>query len=198
VLNGIGSLQLSDTTILLNEPERDALVTELSFDGTPLRTFGTLRQTGHEAERDLHLAFNVGLPLIDPTGGFYFVFRAGTPLFRKYDPKGQLVFERHVEGPEVDDYLRRLPTTWPPHRTGEGDIVPLVPPAVRAAAVDRQGNLWISLVQPFTYVYDGSGEKIRTVQFKGADILSPNSLFFSKTGRLLVTPGCYTFDVAGR
>jgi hypothetical protein len=193
VLNGIGSMQFTGTSIFLNQPERDALITELALDGTPMRTFGTLRSTGHERERDLHLALNVGLPLVDPTGGYYFVFQAGVPLFRKYDARGQLLFERHVEGVEVDEYIRRIPTTWPPKRTDEGDVVPLVPPAVRTAGVDRQGNLWISLVAPFTYVYDGTGDKIRTVQFKGADILTPNSLFFTKDGRVLVTPGCYIF-----
>ena len=57
------------------------------------------------------------------------------------------------------------------------------------------GRLWVALTSPFTYVYDGSGDKIRTVQFKGADILTPNSLFFTKDGRVLVTPGCYEFQV---
>jgi hypothetical protein len=193
VLNGIGSLQFTGSSILINQPERDALVTELALDGTPARTFGTLRSTGHEQERDLHLALNAGLPLVDPTGGYFFVFQAGVPVFRKYNASGQLLFERHVEGVELDDYLRRLPTVWPPRRTQDGDLVPVVPPTVRTAGVDRQGNLWISLMVPFTYVYDRSGDKVRTVQFKGADILMPNSLFFTKDGRVLVTPGCYAF-----
>jgi len=193
VLNGIGSLQFTGKSILINQPERDALVTELTLDGTPTRTFGTLRPTGHEAERDLHLAFNVGLPLVDPTGGYFFVFQAGVPLFRKYDARGQLVFERHIEGPEVDEYIQRMPTTWPQRRLSDGDLIPVVPPAVRTAGVDRQGNLWVSLMVPFTYVYDASGEKIRIVQFNGAGILTPNSLFFTRNGRVLVTPGCYIF-----
>jgi hypothetical protein len=193
VLNGVCSLQYTGRSVMLNQPERGWLVTELALDGTPIRTFGLLRPTGHEAERDLHLAFNVGLPLVDPTGGYYFVFQAAVPLFRKYDARGQLLYERHVEGPEIDDYLRRLPTTWPERRTPTGDLVPLVPPTVRTAGVDYQGNLWISLSVPFTYVYDASGDKIRTVQFRGADLLTPNSLFFTKDGRVLVTPGCYAF-----
>ncbi len=48
---------------------------------------------------------NAGLPLVDPTGGFYYVFITGTPLVRKYDSQGTLLFERHVEGRELDDYL---------------------------------------------------------------------------------------------
>jgi len=39
---------------------------------------------------------------------------------------------------------------------------------VRTAAVDPSGRLWVSLVEPYTYVYDREGHKIRTVQFKAA------------------------------
>ena len=193
VLNGIGSLQFTGRTVILNQPESGSLVTELAFDGSPVRAFGTLRATGHEADRELHLAFNSGLPLIDPTGGFYFVFQAGVPVFRKYDARGTLLFERHIEGPEVDEYLRTMPTSWPRRRSETGDVIPLVPPAVTTAAVDRGGRLWVSLVAPVTYVYDAAGDKIRVVQFKGADTLTPTSLFFSRNGRVLVTPGCYIF-----
>jgi hypothetical protein len=193
VLNGIGSIQYAGGHILINQPETGALVSELGPFGTPVRAFGTLRATGHEADADLHLALNVGLPLTDHTGGYYFVFSSGVPMFRKYDAKGALLFERHVEGPEVDDYLRSMPTEWPRRRTEDGDILPVVPPAVRTAGVDREGRLWIALTSPFTYVYDTAGDKRRTVQFKGADILTPSSLFFTKDGRVLVTPGCYEF-----
>jgi hypothetical protein len=194
VLSGVGSIQYTGKTILLNQPERGSLVTELAFDGTPSRTFGRLRETG-QADPNIHLAFNAGFPLVDPTGGFYFVFSAGVPIFQKYDAGGTLLFERHIEGPEVDDYLRSMPTTWPTRRTDQGDVLPIVSPAIRAAAVDRDGRLWIALTTPFTYVYDSSGDKAKTVQFKGADILMPNSLFFTKDGRILVTPGCYEFRV---
>ena len=195
VLNGIGSIQYTGETVLINQPETGVLISELSLYGEPRRSFGRLRPTGQEADENVHLALNAGLPLIDPTGGFYFVFVAGAPMFRKYDANGTLIFERHIEGPELDAYLQTMPTRWPAHRNGEGDVLPLVLPAVRAAAVDRQGRLWVSLMQSFTYVYDRTGEKIRTVQFRGADLLSPSSLFFTKDGRLLVTPGCYEFRV---
>jgi sugar lactone lactonase YvrE len=48
-------------------------------------------------------------------------------------------------------------------------------------------------MDPVTYVYDPTGEKVHSVQFRGADVLTPNSLFFAKDGRILVTPGCYEF-----
>ena len=194
VMNGVGSLQFNGDTILLSQPEHGALIAEMRIDGTPVRAFGSLRATGHEDDHDVHLAFNVGLPLIDPAGGFYFVFVAGPPVFRKYDRSGGLLFERHIEGPEIDEYLRGLPTTWPRRRSDEGQLIPLVPPAVRTAAVDRRGRLWVVLTGGVTYVYDPSGDKVRAVRFNGAGPLVPNSLFFTKDGRILVTPGCYAFS----
>jgi hypothetical protein len=196
VLNGIGSIQYTDGRILINQPETGGLVSELELYGTPVRTFGQLRPTGHETDQDVHLAMNSGLPLADPKGGYYFVFSAGVPEFRKYDAKGTLLFERHIEGPEVDDYLRTMPARWPTRRTEDGDLLPVVPPAVRTAGVDREGRLWISLTAPVTYVYDGAGDKVRTLQFKGASVLAPNSFFFTKDGRVLVTPGCYEFKIS--
>lgn len=196
VLNGIGSLQYTGSSILLNQPETGSLVIEYHFDGSIVKTFGQLRATGQEADRDVHLALNVGLPLVDPTGGYVFVFQSGAPLFRKYDARGQLVFERHIEGTELDDYLRALPTTWPRRRTDQGDVIPLVPPAVRTAAVDRSGRVWVSLTSGYTYVYDAAGDRIHVVQFRGATgAIAPDSLFFTRDGRVLVTPGCYEFAV---
>jgi hypothetical protein len=86
-----------------------------------------------------------------------------------------------------------LPTKWPTRRTSEGEM-PLVTPTIRTAAVDRDGNLWIAFNVPYTYVYDRDGDKTRIVQFRGAGIIMPNSLFFGQNGRVLVTPGLYEFD----
>src|SRR5262249_26222822 len=163
VLSGVGSIQFTGRSIFINQPETGALVSELSLYGEPVRAFGELRHTGQEADHDVHLALNSGFPLIDPAGGFYFVFSAGIPAFRKYDAKGTLLFERHIEGPELDDHIRTLPGVWPKRRNGDGDLLPYVPPAVRAAGVDRAGRLWVSLMDPITYVYDRTGEKVRTL-----------------------------------
>ena len=193
VLSGIGSIQFTGDTILINQPELGSLITELAFDGTPRRAIGELRATA-QSDPNVHLALNGGFPLIDPTGGFYFVFSAGVPMFRKYDARGRLLFERHIEGAEVDPYLRTMPTSWPKRRP-DATVLPIVPAAIRTAAVDRTGRLWVALTSPFTYIYDASGDKVRTVQLRGADILTPNSLFFTRDGRVLVTPGCYEFRV---
>lgn len=194
VLNGVGSLQYDGRTVFLSQPESGSLFTQYSPAGVPMRTFGVLRATGHEAERDLHLALNTGLPLVHPRGGFCFVFQTGIPVFRRYDAEGRLLFERHIEGRELDPILAALPTRWPT-RTAGGRETPMVPPVVRTARVDQGGQLWVSFAGlPYTYVYDEQGEKVRVVQFRAAGLVMPTSLFFTAARRLLVTPGCYEFQ----
>lgn len=189
-LNGVGTLSFTGRTLLMSHPESGWLMTEYGLDGTPLRSIGQLRKTGHEADRDLHLALNSGVPLVDPKGGFYFVFMAGEPGFRKYDQAGEMVYERLIQGREIDPLVANIPNRWPRRSAGE---LPLVAPVVRTAALDRRGMLWVSFVLPYSYVYDDIGEKVRTVQFRGAGIISPSSLWFNQKGRVLVTPGCYEF-----
>ena len=193
MLNGAGSVQHTGEALLISHPESGALFTEYSLAGYARRSIGRLRTTGFEEDNDLHIAMNAGLPLVDPTGGYYYVFLTGRPIFRKYDANGALLYERHIEGRELDPLLDTQPTRWPRRRVQEREV-PFVTPVIRAAAVDAQGQLWISLGVPFTYVYDAQGDKVRTVQFSAAGTISPTSLYFAPNGRLLVTPGCYEFD----
>jgi hypothetical protein len=190
-LSGVGTLAFTGRTLLMSHPESGWLMTEYALDGSPLRSIGQLRKTGHENDRDLHLAWNAGIPIATPDGGFYFVFMAGAPAFRKYDGKGTLIYERVIQGKEIDPLVESIPDRWPRRSAGE---LPLVSPMVRTAAVDRSGRLWVSFVIPFSYVFDAGGEKIRTVQFRGAGIVAPASLWFNEKGRILVTPGCYEFN----
>jgi len=103
------------------------------------------------------------------------------------------VFERRIEGREIDAFVNELPTTWPARKTDDG-VIPIVRPTIRTAALDAAGNLWISFVVPYTYVFDRDGDKIRVVQFQAAGIVAPNGLFFGRDGHLLVTPGLFEFD----
>ena len=191
IANG-GSLGFSHSTFLVSRPEWGTLLSELDTSGRIVRQMGHLRPTGHPADRELELAMNIGIPLAEPGGGFYFVFQTGVPLFRKYSRDGRLLFERHIQGPELDARIQMLPTMWPGRPAGSR---PVVPPMVRTAAVDRSGRLWISLFVPYTYVYDNDGEKVRALQFRGVSVISPSSLFFTSTDRVLVGPGGYEFDI---
>ena len=147
VVGGIGSMQYTGTSILISQPDTSALITEYTLAGGVNRLIGTLRRTGHEDDPELHVALNTGVPLIDPTGGFFFVFQTGEPMFRKYDHKGQLLYERRIQSREIDDFVSKLPTVWPRRQTSEGEL-PLVSPTIRTAAVDAQGRLLVSFVSP--------------------------------------------------
>ena len=195
VVNGIGSLQFTGRTILMNQPELGGLISEFSLQGHPFRTFGVFRGGPGDEDRDVRLALNTGLPLLVPDGGYYFVFQSGIPLFRKFDATGRRLFERHIEGPELDPIIGSLPTTWPRRTEDDGQELPVVPATVRTAAVDPTGHLWVALTLPVVYVYAPDGEKVRTLQLRGAGIVPANSLAFTARGTLLVTPGAYEFDV---
>lgn len=198
VLSGIGTLEYTGRSVLISQPQNGTLVTEYALDGRTINTFGTLRQTGQEQDPPVHLALNAGAIVVNPRGGYYYIFLAGRPMFRKYDSSGALVFERHIEGAETDPYVRGIPTVWPRRKTPEFAELPLVHPAVRAAAADAQGNLWIALSAPYTYVYDAEGDKRRTIQFRAAGTVLPTSLSFTKKGEVVVAPGCYVFPTAAR
>jgi hypothetical protein len=186
-----GAFAFTGKTFLVSEPAWGSLFMELDLTGKVLRHIGELRPTGHEAGPDLHLAFNVGLPIVDPTGGFYFVFQSGVPLLRKYNAAGELQFERHIEGAELDTLIQTLPNTWPARSDGSR---PVPPSLVRTAATDSKGRLWVSLAMPITYVYGANGDKLRTVRFRGVNPISAQSLFFGKDDKLIVTPGGYVFE----
>ncbi len=194
VLNGIGSLQYTGHSIFLSQPDTGSLVTEYSTTGAVIRSFGALRATGHEDDPPLNTSLNIGLPLVNPAGGFFFVFQTGEPLFRKYDSSGQLLFERHIQGREIDDFVNRLPSLWPKRDSTAGEI-PFLTPTIRIAAVDATGHLWASFAEPVTYEFDGDGDKIRAVQLRGSGVVLPNHMSFDEKGRMLVTPGLLIFDL---
>ena len=175
-LSGVGSLHFTGRSIVMSQPELGGLVTQFSLDGHPFHTFGVFRATGHEDDRDVHLALNSGFPLSTSQGDFYFVFQAGSPLFRKFDARGQLRFERHIEGRELDGVIATLPNAWPTRQDDRGRELPVIPPTVRAAAVDRNDNLWVVLTVPVVYVYDSDGEKIRTLRLHAAGAIHRTSL----------------------
>ena len=135
---------------------------------------------------------NTGIPLPHPTAATTSCSSRARRVFRRYDAKGALLFERVMQGRELDPVLEQMPKKWP-RRTVDGRELPLVVPTVRTAAVDRGRQAVGSFLIPYTYVFDADGEKIRTVQFRAAGVLRRPACSSSEKGDLLVTPGCYEF-----
>jgi hypothetical protein len=192
IVSGASAMAFDGTTFWFTAPARGTLLFQIDTAGTVLRQMGHLRRTGHEADSGLHAVLNAGIPVVDPTGGVFFVFQTGRPLLRKYNTAGVLLFERHIEGPELDPIIARLPDRW---ATPDDGSRPLPALMVRAAAADRQGRLWVVLQTGHVYVYDASGEKIRTLVFGGPSRELTSSLFFTRGGRVLTGPAGYEFEV---
>ncbi len=119
VLNGVASLQYSGRSVFINQPESGALASEVHRPGLrhPHIRHASPDRARNRIGRSTS-ALNTGLPLVNPRGGFFFVFQAGVPVFRRLNDAGELVFERHVEGPELDVLIQGLPTTWPRRKAG--------------------------------------------------------------------------------
>jgi hypothetical protein len=198
VMNGAGSLEFTGDAIVLSEPDSGWLITEYSVQGTPRRHFGRLRATGQEQDKDVHIGLNTGIPVAAAGGGFWFVFQAGVPMLRRYDATGELLFERHIEGVELDPIIRGLPTAWPRKRLTADRELPLIVPNVQAAAAAPDGSVWIALSLGYVYVFDAHGDKTHVFELHGAGMVRPGSLAFSREGRLIVTPGGYEFDVPAK
>jgi len=192
IVSGASAMAFDGKTFWFTAPARGTLMFQTDTAGTVLGQVGHLRRTGHEADRELHAALNAGLPVVDPTGGMFFVFQTGRPMLRKYDTAGVLLFERHIEGPELDPIVARLPDRWDTPNDGSRPLPALM---VRAAAADRQGRLWVVLQTGHVYVYDTSGEKVRTLVFGGPSRELTSSLFFTRGGRVLTGPAGYEFGV---
>ena len=158
VLSGVGAIAYTGRSVVMSQPETGWLISEYGLLGAPVRSVGALRATGHEGDRALHLALNAGIPLPDRDGGFYFVFLAGAPAFRRFDKNGVLLYERAIQGRELDPVIAALPQKWPRRRADDREL-PLVLPTVRAAALDPAGRLWVSFLVPYTYVFDAEGER---------------------------------------
>ena len=158
-----------------DQPARDrrARVGAVDSYGEPRRTFGQLRATGQEADPNVHLRAERGAAArsIRPAAST----SSSSPACRSSASttrRGRCCSSATSKARSSTTTCRRCRHGGRRGATDDGDVLPLVPPAVRAAGVDRQGRLWIALMSPFTYVYDRSGDKIRTVQFRGADMLA--------------------------
>ena len=108
---------------------------------------------------------NAGLPLVDPTGGFYYVFLTGQPMFRKYDANGNAALrashrrarDRRSAGRAADAVADA------PHRRSRSAVRAADRSALRRSI--RRDSCGSSMIVPYTYVYDAHGDKARTVQF---------------------------------
>ena len=185
VLSGIGSLQYTGTSILMSQPETGALIASTRWRAARAGRRRRCARPGTRTIRDVHLALNSGIPLVDPAGGVLLRVpdrRAGVPEVRRGRPAR--CSSGSIQGREIDELVADAADDVAAARRSDGEL-----PLVRADDPHRRGRRRRAVCGSssscrFTYVFDRDGDKVRVVQFRGAGAVSPGTMFFGPSGRL--------------
>ena len=195
-LNGVGTLAFTGRTLLMSHPESGWLITEYALDGSPLRSIGQLRKTGHESDRDLHLALNAGSSDRRSRGRILFRLHGrrsrrsantttnGTLDLRARDPGTRDRSARCAQFPiggrgGVQASCRWWRRSFEPR--------PWIDPAGSGSRSSSRSRMSLT----------PTAKKSAPCNSGAPGIVSPSSLWFNEKGRVLVTPGCYEFEPKG-
>jgi DNA-binding beta-propeller fold protein YncE len=160
--------------VYLGQPENGHLVTVYSETGKVTGGFGELKKFsdvyGAEfAEKDTLYERGINRVRLstDKEGNVYVSFMLA-PLLQKYSPDGRLLFERRLEGPEVDRVTNVL-LQHPPEKFlsfakdgFEERIVALDP-----ISDPKTGNIYVLLADGSIYVADREGRKVSVLSRQG-------------------------------
>jgi hypothetical protein len=182
--------------VYLGQPEEGHLITVYSATGKKLRSFGQLKKFSQEygptfAEQDDQYAVAVNRVRlsVDGHGDLYVSFML-LPLLQKYSPDGKLLFERRIEGTEIDELkeaIRRSKYLSTGRDGVDARIIALDP------VIDQAGeHIFVPLIDGSVYVADMSGRRLcllhPQVQLKSGQTFYPFIAGLGARGELLVTP----------
>lgn len=151
----------------LNQPEKGSLVTVYSASGKQLRSFGKLKNFSEVYGRQFdsknesyRIAMNRVRLFIDAEDNIYVTFMLA-PILQKYKPDGSLLFERRLEGPEIDNLTRILVTDTPDKYISFGYDGLDARVIVLDPVVDpRSGRIYVILADSSVYVADQNGDRL--------------------------------------
>jgi hypothetical protein len=113
-----------------------------------------------------------------------------TPLIQKYSPEGKLLFERRLEGPELDRLMEAIQKRKYIATRGDGADARIV--ALDPVVDSANGNIMVPLVDGSIYLADREGGKISLLRptwtRRGDDTFYPFVAALGAKGELLVTP----------
>ena len=186
----------AENELFLGQPQEDNLVTVYSSSGKKLRSFGQLKKFSEiygAAFADNDALYKTALNQVrlstDKDGNLYVSFML-IPLIQKYSPQGKLLFERKLEGPEIDQLMEKIQKRKyiTGNRDGaEGRIIAL-DPVIEPAT----GNILVPLVDGSIYVADRDGNKLALLHPQWPEQATrtfyPYVAGLGAKGELLVTP----------
>ena len=182
--------------LYLGQPEEGSLITVYSSTGTKLRSFGQLKKYSEiygEANSDKDVTYKTALNRVrlatDKDGNLYVSFMI-VPLIQKYSPDGALVFERRLEGPEIDRLSEAIHKRRYIATKVDGVDVRII--ALDPVIDPANGNIMVPLVDGAVYVADREGNKVGFLRpawtNRGDGTFYPFIAGLGANGEFMVTP----------
>lgn len=182
--------------LYVGQPEEGNLITVYSSTGTKLRSFGQLKKYSEiygEANRDKDVAYKTALNRVrlatDKDGNLYVSFMI-VPLIQKYSPDGTLVFERRLEGLELDQLMEAIQKRRFIATKVDGVDVRII--ALDPVIDPANGNIMVPLVDGSIYVADRDGNKLSLLRpawtSRGDGTFYPFIAGLGANGEFMVTP----------
>lgn len=153
--------------VYLGQPESGSLVNVFTAEGKKLRSFGKLKKFSEvygaqysDKDELYEVAVNRVRLFIDEAGSVYVTFMLA-PIIQKYDSRGTLLFERRLQGEEINQLtdilinrsaFKYLSTSRDGFEARFITLDPVVDPGT--------GNIHVLLPNGLIYVADGDGQKV--------------------------------------
>jgi hypothetical protein len=177
----------SEGEIYLGQPENGALISVYSRDGKRLRSFGQLKLYSDlhgEQFKDQNEEFSNGINRVrlsvDKDGNILVSFML-IPLIQKYTRNGQLLFERKLEGPEIETL------TQAPGGRLTMSMDGFTQEIIALEAVPRpNGEIGVVLTDRSIYIADQSGKRLRVLHPRVETNFTPEMTGVTPAGELMV------------
>lgn len=178
--------------VFLGQPETGRLVTVYSRDGKALRSFGSLKKLSEvygpdfaQDDEKWRNAINRVKLSVEPDGNLLVSFMLA-PYIQKYTREGELIFERRLEGPEIERLAQSvLSPEGGGNLTVSTDGFPEHVMSLEAVSLPG-GEINVVLTDGSVYVADAEGRRLRVLRPRAEGRFTPEMIGRSPAGETVV------------